>query len=249
MVVLIFVLIPLWFPTGRLPSTGWRPLLWIVVVATGQAVVAAMVQAELAVRAAAGPGGAPPNVPNPLALAPWPEMEEAGGVATAFLLQTVTDSLFEVRLPALAEQLVLWVLPVSIGIAILRARLYEIDRILSRSVAYLLLSLVLLAVYVSSVVALQPVLRPLTGTSDLAVAMSTLLVAASFGPIRWRIQAAVDRRFNRRRFDQAATVARFGARVRNEVELETVSETLRSVTVSTLEPTLVTVWLRAPSRS
>jgi hypothetical protein len=291
MVVLIFVLIPLWFPTGRLPSAGWRPLLWVVVAATLQAVVAAMLQGELAVGSPAGAEGAAPTVPNPLGLAPWPEMEEAlpgvvlfsvllpavglavvslvvrfraaghrerlqlkwgalgaGGVATAFLLQATTDVLFEVRLPGLVEQLVLWALPVSFGIAILRSRLYEIDRILSRSVAYLLLSLALLAVYAGSVVALQPVLRPLTGTSDLAVAVSTLLVAASFGPIRRRIQAAVDRRFNRRRFAQVETVARFGARLRDEVELETVSQALRSVTVSTLEPSVVTVWLRANPR-
>jgi hypothetical protein len=288
MILLLFVLIPLLFPTGRLPSPRWRPLVWVVLAAGAQAVVAAMLQGELQVRALEHEGIV--TVENPVGVAPWAEMEVAppgylffgmllpavglavvslvvryrradvreraqlkwgalgaGGVATVFLLQGVIDTIVGVRLPELVERAAMWALPVSFGVAILRRHLYGIDRIISRSVAYLLVSLALLGVYAASVVALQPVLRPLTGTSDLAVAVSTLLVAASFGPLRRRIQTVVDRRFNRRRFDQIETVSRFSAGLRDQVELDTVSEQLRSVTVATLEPTTVTVWLRGAS--
>jgi hypothetical protein len=168
----------------------------------------------------------------------------AGGLAVAFFAQAVVDGIFGVRLPRAFEPLLIAAVPIAFGFAILRTRLYDIDRIISRSVAYLLLTLTLVLVYAGSVVALQPLLRPLTGSSDLAVATSTLLVAALFGPVRRRLQRAVDTRFNRRRLDGQRTVEAFGHRLRDEVSLTAVSDELCRAAELALQPTSATVWLR-----
>jgi hypothetical protein len=168
----------------------------------------------------------------------------AGGLAVVFSAQAVVDGLFGVRLPGAFEPLLIATVPVAFGFAILRTRLYDIDRIISRSVAYLLLTLTLVLVYAGSVVALQPLLRPLTGSSDLAVATSTLLVAALFGPVRRRLQRAVDTRFNRRRLDGQRTVEAFGHRLRDEVSLTAVSDELCRAAELALQPTSATLWLK-----
>lgn len=135
-------------------------------------------------------------------------------------------------------------IPVSIGIAILRYRLYEIDRIVNRTLVYAALTGLLAVVYVGLVVVLGGVLQPLTGSNDLAVAGSTLTVAALFSPARSRIQRFVDQRFYRRRYDVARTVEAFSARLRDEVDLDTLTRDLQGVVRETLQPTSVSVWLR-----
>jgi hypothetical protein len=160
----------------------------------------------------------------------------------------VVDSLDLVRpglLYAAVGSAVFSLLPVAIGVAVLRYRLYEIDRIVSRTVSYGLLTAALVGVYLLVVALLRPLLEPLTGSSALAVAASTLAVAAVFNPARRRLQAAVDQRFDRARYDAARAVDAFAARLRDQVDLDEVTAGLRDTVVATVAPTRVAVWLRA----
>ena len=137
----------------------------------------------------------------------------------------------------------------AIGIAIFRYRLFEIDRVVSRTVSYLAISAVLLTVYLGGILVSQTVLGPLAGGSDLGVAMSTLAAAALFQPVRRRVQSLVDRRFNRARYDAQRTVDAFSSTVRDEVELAGVVADLRGVVTQAVAPASVTLLLtpgRAP---
>jgi hypothetical protein len=109
-------------------------------------------------------------------------------------------------------------IPIAIGIAVLRYRLYDIDRLINRTLVYGLLTVLLGAVYTVGVFGLGQLLNPVTGESALAVAGSTLAVAALFQPLRRRIQAVVDRRFNRRRYDAAKTIEAFSTRLRDQLD-------------------------------
>jgi hypothetical protein len=133
------------------------------------------------------------------------------------------------------------VLPPAIGAAILRYRLYDLDRILSRTLAYGLLTLLLAGAYTVVVLGLGQVLGR---DSSLVVAAATLAVAAAFQPARRRIQALVDRRFNRRRYDAARTIAAFSGRLREQVDLDTLRGELLMVVEQTMQPTLTWLWLR-----
>jgi hypothetical protein len=149
----------------------------------------------------------------------------------------------------LALMPLLLLFPASVAVAILRHHLYDIDRLLTRTLTYGLLTVVLGLVYVGAVVLLGQALNPQGGDSPLAVAASTLLVAALFQPARRRIQQAVDRRFNRRRYDAAKTIEAFSARLREEVDLDTLSVELLGVVDQTMQPTKASLWLRPAARA
>jgi hypothetical protein len=136
------------------------------------------------------------------------------------------------------------VLPPAIGAAILRYGLYDLDRILSRTLAYGLLTVLLGGGYAAVVLGLG---RLLGRDSSLVVAGATLAVAVVFQPARRRIQRAVDQRFNRRRYDAARTIAAFSARLREEVDLATLTGDLLAVVEQTMQPTTVSLWLRPPA--
>jgi MFS family permease len=129
--------------------------------------------------------------------------------------------------------------PVAIGVAVLRYRLYDIDRVVSRTVAYAIITGVLVAVYAGLVLLATQVLRFHT---PVAVAAATLAAAALFNPVRRRVQHRVDRRFNRAGYDAEATVAAFAARLKDAVDLDTVREDLTSVVQTALEPASMWVW-------
>lgn len=141
--------------------------------------------------------------------------------------------------------------PLGAGVALLRYRLYEIDRLISRTVSYAVLTVLLVGLYAAGVMGIGTVMREVTGGSagDLAIAASTLAVAALFGPLRSRVQRWVDRRFNRARYDAARTVESFGQRLRDEVDVDSVAAQLRTVAVASLHPQSVSVLLVSPEES
>ncbi len=166
-----------------------------------------------------------------------------------FLIEGVPDTnrTFEV-VTALLGILVIPSIPVAAGIAIFRYRLYDIDRIINRTLVYVSLTGTLVAVYVGSVVLLQTLFRALTvGESQLAVVASTLTIAALFNPLRRGIQSFIDRRFYRRRYDAAKTLEAFGATLRDETDLDRLSDALIAVVRETVQPTHASLWLRESS--
>jgi hypothetical protein len=163
----------------------------------------------------------------------------SGLAAAAVVAGTVTDT---EALWNWATIVYVTLLPLTIAAAVLRYRLYDLDRIVSRTLAYGLLTLLLGLGYAGVVLGLG---RLLPGGSSLAVAAATLAVAAAFGPARRRVQQVVDRRFNRRRYDAARTIEAFSARLRDQVDLDTLSAELVTVTDQTMQPTVVSLWLRA----
>ncbi|MHB8674312.1 MAG: hypothetical protein ACYDAK_11640 [Candidatus Limnocylindrales bacterium] len=165
-----------------------------------------------------------------------------GVIAGEILLSVAGGSAHQVAwIPALVA---LAMPPLAVGIAVLRYRLYEIDRIISRTIGWAAVTSILAAVFVAVVLAMQAVLAPVTGSNTLAVAVSTLLVAALFQPLRRRVQRVVDRHFNRARYDAERTVAAFSARLRDGVDLEILRAEVGGVVALTLAPATVSVWLR-----
>jgi hypothetical protein len=167
-----------------------------------------------------------------LLVGPWGETAWATNVSNA----TLTGSLV--------------CIPVAVGIAILRYRLYDIDRLISRTLVYAALTVVLGLGYAGAVLVLGQLFGGVTGNPpSWAVAGATLAVAALFQPVRRRIQATVDRRFNRRGYNAAKTIEAFSARLRDEIDIDTLSAELLAVVDQTMQPMKMSLWLGPPTRA
>ena len=153
---------------------------------------------------------------------------------------TVSNVLLLVALGAFA------LLPLAIGIAVLRYRLYDIDRIISRTIGWAVVTGLLVGAFALLVLGLTSLLEPLTGGNTLAVAGSTLVVVALFTPVRGRVQRAVDRRFDRGRYDGERTLAAFGERLRDEVDLDVIRTDVLATVETSVRPSRVGLWLRTP---
>jgi len=135
--------------------------------------------------------------------------------------------------------------PIAVGFAVLRYRLYDIDVLINRTLVYGSLTVLLASAYVGGVVGLQAVLRGLSGQeSTLAIVASTLAIAALFNPLRRRVQAFVDRRFYRKKYDARKTLEAFSSRLRDETDLHTLSSDLVGVVRETMQPAHVSLWVR-----
>jgi hypothetical protein len=162
--------------------------------------------------------------------------------------------------PALAEHSALYLLafneagsllplflPLSFGFAMLRARLWDIDVLINRTLVYGALTVILTAVYLGLVIGLQALLRGIISQdSSVAIVISTLAIAALFQPLHQSIQRSIDQRFYRSKYDAARTLAAFSGTLRNEVDLEQVREQLVAVVQETMQPSHVSLWLRKP---
>ena len=135
-------------------------------------------------------------------------------------------------------------IPITIGIAVMRYRLYEIDRLVSRTISYALVSVVLAAIFAGAALLFQELLSPVLGENGVGVAASTLIVAALFQPVRLRIRRSVDHRFDRARYDAEQTGAWFADRMRDEVDLARISEDLTRTVEIALRPTTAHLWTR-----
>jgi hypothetical protein len=147
---------------------------------------------------------------------------------------------------ALSSLLVIPSIPIATGIAILRYRLYDIDRIINRTLVYGALTAMLVGVYFGGVTATQALFRTLTGQEQqpqLAVVISTLVIAALFNPLRRRIQRFIDRRFYRRKYDAAKTLESFSTKLRDETDLDALNAELVGVVRKTMQPAHVSMWL------
>ena len=249
------------FPTGRLPSRRWRPLAWITA-ASGTGLFALILLFD-----------SPDQVGGVITAVTWVVVSalfasiglsalslviryrRASGVerqqlkwfalaavlvASSFVGQLLGEALWN-----LLDAATTTALYVAVGVAILRHRLYDIDIIINRALVYVSLTALLALVYIGSVVGLQSLLRVLTGQEyTLAIVASTLAIAALFNPLRRRLQALVDRRFYRRKYDAAKTLAAFNARLREETNLDSLSNDLVEAARGTVQPAHVSLWLR-----
>jgi hypothetical protein len=267
---LLVTFVPLLFPDGRLPSPRWRPLAWLsalsIVLTCGlygvllwplRAVVdrdpiELLTTAQAIVVNAAVPFMLLCGLVCLTALAV--RFRRARGIERQQLKWLLFAAAITVVILSLGLSLVvnrLWLLPlvpaipVAAGIAILRYRLYDIDRIISRTLVYGLLTALLGAIYAGVVLILGQVFGGVgRDPPSWAVAGATLAVAALFQPARHRIQAVVDRRFNRRKYNAAKTVEAFSARLRDEVDLDSLMTELLAVVDQTMQPTRSSLWLR-----
>ncbi|MHB8398728.1 MAG: hypothetical protein ACYDCI_07315 [Candidatus Limnocylindrales bacterium] len=258
--------VPLVFPDGRLPSRRFRWVVWV----TGAGMVSLLVGAPASMIPGLADLGLAVSV---LALvasvfgiagalaAVWVRFRRGGPVqrqqvkwllAVAGVAAIAFPAALAFGSSESSVALVFWLvaflaylgLPITIGIAVLRYRLYEIDRIISRTIGYAVVTLSLAVIFASAILLFQAVLAPLTGGDTVAVAASTLVVAVLFQPLRRRAQAVVDRRFNRARYDAERMVAAFAAQLRDEVDLESLGTDVLAVVAQTVAPATVGLWIR-----
>jgi hypothetical protein len=271
----VVIFTPLLFPDGRPPSPAWRPVAWLAVAGTVAAVALAAAQPTIelddghvvdnpiGVAGIADPEDGVLNlllgllvVAAVMSLAVRFRRSQGDErlqlkwftYAAALLPLILLGDLLPDAASSVLFAVGISLLPVAAGIAVLRYRLYEIDRLINRTLVYGLLTALLAGVYAGLVVLLGRLFGELGGRPpSWAVAGATLAVATLFQPARRRIQQAVDRRFNRRRYDAARTVEVFSARLRGQVDLATLSSELLAVVNQTVQPTSAALWLRPSS--
>jgi hypothetical protein len=272
--VMIYAIIFLLFPTGRLMTHRWRYAIWVLVagsflVVPGQALtpdsgveyssgVNPFAVESIAVEVAMYLGGIILAAGTLACVAAMViRHRRASGIERLQLrVFVVASSLSVVGLVALAllyydyalarvyGPIVFLILPIAAGLAILRYRLYHIDVVINRTLVYGTLTALCAASYAVWVVALQRLLDPFMQGSDLAVAGATLAVATLFRPVHRRVQRAVDRRFYRQTYDAARSIEVFSTRLRDQVDLDTLVTELRTVVQETMQPSHVSLWLR-----
>jgi hypothetical protein len=271
-VALALVFTPLLFPDGHPPSPPWRLVGWLTAAATALFVVLASVEPTIElddghrVDNPIGVAGAP-NPENSFLNTALGVLILAAVISLVvrfrrsrgeerlqlkwftYACAALPVLLFGDLLPDTAGNVLfavgITIPPVAAGIAILRYRLYDIDRLINRTLVYGLLTALLAGVYAGLVVLLGRLFGELGGRPpSWAVAGATLAVATLFQPARRRIQAVVDRRFNRARYDAARTVERFSGRLRDQVDLDTLASELLTVVDQTVQPTRASLWLR-----
>jgi hypothetical protein len=176
----------------------------------------------------------------------WLTYAAAANFATLLLLMSLPADSAWYRAVNTLSDLVLAGLPVAVGLAVLRYRLYDIDRIINRTLVYGSLTVMLALIYFAGVAATQAIYRALTGQEQqpqLAVVVSTLAIAALFSPLRHRIQSFIDRRFYRRKYDARKTLEAFSAKLRDETDLDRLGDELMGVVHETIQPAHVSLWL------
>jgi len=264
-------LLMLLFPTGRLPSRRWRPLAWISTTA-GAVLLSLVLFFDSPDQVGGAISIAAIAVVSVIftalilsALSIVVRYRRASGAErqqlkwfalAAVLIGAVTAGhllFLDVLLPEaflnLLDAATITCLYVAVGIAILRYRLYDIDRIINSTLVYGSLTATLVLVYFGSVVGLQYILRALTGQeSQLAIVASTLVMAALFNPLRRRIQNFIDRSFYRRKYDAVKTLEAFSAKLRDETDMDILNSELLSTVRDTMQPEHVSLWLREPGR-
>jgi hypothetical protein len=177
----------------------------------------------------------------------WLTYAAAANFATLLLVMSLPADSAWYRAVNTLSNLVLAGLPVAVGIAVLKYRLYDIDRIINRTLVYGSLTLMLALIYFGGVATIQAIFRALTGQEQppqLAIVVSTLVIAALFNPLRRRIQAFIDRRFYRRKYDVTKTLEAFSAKLRDETDLDALRADLVGVVGETMQPAHVSLWLR-----
>jgi hypothetical protein len=276
----IFPILPfvfLLFPDGRLPSPRWRPLAWAAGLTGGLVLLEVPFRAGPLeyFPTIQNPAGIPALTPAVFATLTrvyfvvlllsavsllirfrWAGREErqqlkwVAYTASLVGLQTLVGPWLPVALNAVLSTLLNVAFTAAIAVAILKYRLYDIDRLISRTLVYGLLTVILGAGYVGAVLVLGQLFGEVSGEPpSWAVAGATLAVAALFQPVRQRIQDVVDRRFNRRKYDAIRTVEVFSSRLRDQVDLDALSAELLAVIDQTMQPTTASLWLREPVKA
>jgi hypothetical protein len=267
----LIVFLLLLFPTGRLPSRRWRPFAWVsVAMISGGVIWSSIISPDVGFNAPPSPVQLSVLLLGGVAAASlfvgrrgargverqqikWllyvgPLFFIAAGLHVGFYYFWLTERSWGLWASYLLVAVGGLSGPMAIGIAILRYRLYEIDLIINRTLVYGSLTAILVALYFVGIVVLQRVFVLLTGQkSTLAVVASTLVIAALFNPLRRRIQAFIDRRFYRRKYDARKTLEAFSAQLRDETDLEALSDDLLGVVRETMQPAHVSLWLRPES--
>jgi hypothetical protein len=255
------------FPTGQLPSQRWRPVTWIVLAAGATGVtLGPFLDGDSVPIVAVAMVIIGASVLSALSLvvryrrASGVERQQLKWFALAAVLLAavpITDLVGLGRVLGnawwiLLDTVTLTCLYVAVGVAILRYRLYEIDIIINRTLVYGALTAMLAVVYVGGVTATQAVFHAITGQEQqpqLAVVVSTLVIAALFNPLRRRIQSFIDRRFYRRKYDARRTLEAFSAKLRDETDLDSLSDDLLGVVRETMQPAHVSLWIRPETPS